>query len=155
MSLDQESVTTLRTILDHLSNGAYGTAEQMTGQWLDHNSDSAEGHALHALAAHFQNRHEEAIERFDRAIVLDGSKGDFHANRGASLAALGRYVEAIDAFQNALTLTPGDLSTTANLARALVHLKRHTEAVALLAQIVAAVPDDPVLLTDLGVALSA
>ncbi len=58
------------------------------------------------MVLHELGRHEEAIESFGRALVLNRDHVPAHYNRGLSLLALNRPREALVSFLRAATLQP-------------------------------------------------
>jgi Flp pilus assembly protein TadD len=66
-----------------------------------------------------QQRLEEAIPAFRRALAIRPDDSRTLGSLGIALASTGRLDEAIAAFERALALDPGNTSARANLARAL------------------------------------
>lgn len=62
---------------------------------------------LAGIAAFADNRTEEALAAFDRALALDPEFTPAVVNRGAVLAAAGRHRDAIEQYRTALTLYQG------------------------------------------------
>lgn len=62
---------------------------------------------LAGVAAFADNRAEEALAAFDRALALDAAFTPAAVNRGAVLAAAGRHRDAIEQYRKALTLYQG------------------------------------------------
>jgi Flp pilus assembly protein TadD len=81
--------------------------------------DRAELHFLRGNVLVADERFDEAVVAFRRAVAL-GSKDPFvYANLGAALASLGRLGEAVDAFTEALRLNPDLTEVRNNLGLAL------------------------------------
>ena len=52
------------------------------------------------------NRHEEAIESYDKAIMLHSTDPWLYIEKGECLASLGRFLESVDCTQEALRIEP-------------------------------------------------
>jgi tetratricopeptide (TPR) repeat protein len=66
-----------------------------------------------------EQRLEEALAAFTRAVELEPDNAIFHSNRGGCLAMLARTEEALAEFETAVRLDPASLMARNNLARAL------------------------------------
>jgi Flp pilus assembly protein TadD len=53
-----------------------------------------------------KEQYEEAINCYDKAIVLDPNDPDLHSDKGLSLYQLSRFTEAIKSFNKAVDLDP-------------------------------------------------
>jgi Tfp pilus assembly protein PilF len=62
------------------------------------------------------NKHEAALERYDRAIALDKNHAVAFNNRGTMLCRIGRNVEALESFTLALALDQNYRQAQDNLA---------------------------------------
>jgi DnaJ family protein C protein 7 len=56
--------------------------------------------------AYKENRFEEALALYDRAIALDSNKAAYHSNKSASLIGLGRLIEAVFECKEAIQIEP-------------------------------------------------
>ncbi|KAG5121227.1 hypothetical protein JHK84_039567 [Glycine max] len=56
--------------------------------------------------AYKQERFEEALALYDRAIVVDSKKATYHCNKNATLISLGRFLQAIVECEEAIRLEP-------------------------------------------------
>lgn len=73
-------------------------------------------------------RYQEALMFFRRAVALDPTDIYAHARLGNTLFALERYQEALDAYEHALELDGNNAFYEVDRARALVALKRENQA---------------------------
>lgn len=73
-------------------------------------------------------RWQEALENFDKALVIKADFPEALANRGVVLGRLGRPVEAVDCFGKALALKPNFAEANYNYGNILFELKRFEEA---------------------------
>jgi tetratricopeptide (TPR) repeat protein/tRNA A-37 threonylcarbamoyl transferase component Bud32 len=74
-------------------------------------------------------RHEEAIQCYDKALVLDPRNTDSWNNKGNSLHSLGRHEEAILCFDRALEIKPDEADAWNNKGNGLDSLDRYEEAI--------------------------
>jgi protein O-GlcNAc transferase len=107
------------------------------------------GLALHALG-----RLGEALECFDRALVLKPDYADAHNNRGVVLAALLRFDEALASYDRAIALSPAYAGALNNRSAALVSVGRHEEALQCCDQALALRRDSPEVLANRANALA-
>jgi len=77
-----------------------------------------------------QNRHEEAIRCFARALEIDPHNAKALNNIGVIYFQEKQYEEALDAFKRSVDLDPSDPSTWHNLGLANHYLGRYEEAIA-------------------------
>ena len=74
-------------------------------------------------------RHEEALDAFEKALQLDARNADVLNNCGNVLAKLNRHEEALARFAQALSLRPDHLDALTNRGNALKKLERYDEAI--------------------------
>lgn len=102
--------------------------------WLDDAIARSQGHpsapALVGRANTFlmQDRHEEALAAYDRALASFPDSALAHLNRGNTLLALRRQQDALQAFRRALQLQPGYVEALVNIGSVLNEQGRHAEA---------------------------
>ncbi len=89
----------------------------------------------HATANYFvgnsllnQNRVDEAIDHFQKALALDSESASFRVGLGAAYCKTGRVNEAIIQFQNALEIEPNLAEAHYDLGYSLVQMGRVDEA---------------------------
>ena len=90
----------------------------------DYNAWVTKGNSLSQL-----ERHEEAIECYDKAIRIDPENYDAWFNKGNSLVKLERHEEAIECYDKAIRIDPEDYDTWLNKGNSLAELERHKEAI--------------------------
>jgi tetratricopeptide (TPR) repeat protein len=71
-----------------------------------------------------------ALDLIDRALQLDATRAEYHAQRGRCLVALHRPREAFEAAQRALEHKPGDALTLDTIGVAMTRAGAHVEALA-------------------------
>ena len=106
-----------------------------------------------ALAARGRGRDDEALGFLKRAVSLEPSSPQAHANLGSMLGLLGRHDRAADCFRRALALWPDYPQAHQNLGVALEHLRRLEEAAASQRRAIELRPDYPEAWHHLGNAL--
>ena len=87
----------------------------------------------------------DALDCFDRALVLEIGYAPAWHGRAVALKELGRHEEAVAGFNRALELDPGNVETLSNRAITLRELKRYDEALASFEQASLINPDYPFL----------
>jgi len=75
-----------------------------------------------------QNRHGEALAKYDEAIKNDGANAQYHTGRGHALWGLGRRRDALEAYKRAAGHAPKSSAALTDVARALLALNRPEEA---------------------------
>jgi len=123
--------------------------------WPSQKSGAAAYHS--GLGAIFceQDRMEEGMAQFQKALDLDPNFGEAHYNLGNALACLRRFDEAIVHFRQALNITPDDAKAYKNLAAALQFRDKIDEAIARFERIVESEPGNVRAHRGLGNALGA
>jgi predicted O-linked N-acetylglucosamine transferase (SPINDLY family) len=126
MTIDQA----LRNALGHHQAGRLAEAEGIYRQILTQSPDHAEAlHLLGVLAVQV-GRADAAIELIGRAIAINPTIAEYHANLGESYRRAGRYEAAIASFHRAIALKPGLADAHNNLGNALRDTGRPAEAIA-------------------------
>ncbi len=93
--------------------------------------DARNVHALNlqAIICLESERPDEAVALIERALLLDASDAEPHANLGLALRAVGRLDEASAALQRSLRINPRNPAALNNLGNLLAELQRGDEAV--------------------------
>ena len=107
-----------------------------------------------AFALAESGKHEEAIEWFDKALMIDPGDAMAILNKGSEFKALGRYEEAIDCYNKALEIDPDDVDTLYKKGWTLHNLNRDEEAIEVYNKALEIDPDDFHSLNAMGSALS-
>jgi tetratricopeptide (TPR) repeat protein len=97
-----------------------------------------------------QERHEESLEYFRRAIQLDPALPDAHNNLGRALHRLERFEAAEQAYRRCLALRPDYAVGNFNLASVLMDRGQFAEAVTVCRQALRRAPRDAEFLLKLG-----
>ncbi len=86
---------------------------------------------LVSIGAHLydQNRDEEALECFNKAIEIDSNHYEAWFNKGFLLLQLGNYKEAAECFNKAIEIYPNELFAWYYKEAALSYLNKKEEAV--------------------------
>lgn len=105
-------------------------------------ADDAAALVNHGVRLAGQQRLDEALVSFDRAIALEPDLFEALRNRGTLLYRLGRFDEAVASYDRALALKP-DVEILRNRGVALYDLRRLDEAVASYDHALALKPDYP------------
>lgn len=96
--------------------GKLAEAEQMYRQALRWQPDHPDPYHLLALLAAQLNRADDALPLFERAIALNPTVPEYHANYGNALTIVARSVDAEAAFEKAIALRPDFPEALMNLA---------------------------------------
>ena len=110
-----------------------------------------------ALLAHQQQQPFKALDFADRALAVADTTDNqslVQFMRGTILMGLGLFDDALQAFDHAIELKPNNSQASNNKASILQLLRRETEAVQCLAQAHTNDPADPLILNNLGIALT-
>ena len=88
-----------------------------------------------------QEKYEDAVESYDKAISLNPDDPYSYANKGIALSKLKRYEEAIMAFNKAIELDPDDPDHYYNKSVTLNFLGKYEESIALCDQVIKMSPN--------------
>ena len=88
-----------------------------------------------------QQRNDDALGCYQRAIALDGSLADAHNNLGSVFHSLGELEAAEEAYRQALAIDPSNVMAHCNLASALIDRGLFTEAEAACRQAINIAPN--------------
>lgn len=102
-----------------------------------------------------RGRLDAAAEAYDRAVAAQPDDFESWNNLGNVRVALGDPARAVDAFQAALDLRPDILPLYLNVSETLAQLERNEARRRVMRQAAELAPDDPRILTELGLAESA
>ena len=113
-----------------LNQGDLGRAESYCRRVLDQEPNAVDAVNLLSLVCKRKGDNEQAERLMTRALKLDASRADIHANLGNLYVAMHRAVEAETAYRNALRLQPTFRPARLGLARLLLDNGRADEAAA-------------------------
>jgi len=111
----------------------------------------------HNLGAALQsdNRFDEAIQHYRRAVALKADYAPAYTNMGAALRAEGRLSDAVTAYEHALAIQPDEGEAHYNLANALQDQGKPGEAIEHFRRALRLRPDSADVHNNLGIALAA
>jgi hypothetical protein len=107
---ERRFVETESLLRDYLAQNPEQLAQSL------HQSEQSEAWQLLGSALAQQNRVNEAIPAFERAIALSPDDARAHFNLGVALQMSGRAEEARQSFERTLTLSPGHTGATQRLS---------------------------------------
>lgn len=111
--------------------GAFSDAEAACREHLKKNPEDAAGWRVLGVAIAKQNREEEAIPCFLKAVELDPARAEHYFNLGTALMSLKRYDDALAAYEKALVRDPTNVGAICNSGATLKRLSRKEEALAM------------------------
>src|SRR5882762_2069602 len=123
--------------------GRHDVAVAMIGQAIRRNGRNPLYFSNLGLALGNQGRLDEALTRFEQALVLKPDYAEAHHNRGNVLTALNRHVEALASYDRALAVLPGFVQAHFNRANLLAALGRFEDALASYDRVLALKADHP------------
>jgi len=111
----------------------------------------------HNLGAALQsdNRFDDAIEHYRRAVAFKADYAPAYTNMGAALRAEGRLSDAVTAYEHALAIQPDEGEAHYNLANALQDQGKPGEAIEHFRRALRLRPDSADVHNNLGIALAA
>jgi tetratricopeptide (TPR) repeat protein len=111
-----------------ISSREYRRAHELCLKILAAQPDFADAFFLLAMIAAEHGNFGKALEVVDRALALDSTRSDYHAQRGRCLIALHRPREAFEAASRALELAPRDALTLDTIGVVMTRAGAHAEA---------------------------
>jgi tetratricopeptide (TPR) repeat protein len=115
---------------------------------------SAPDYAKQGDACFFENRYDEAIAAYDRALQIQPDLADTWNNRGVVLTRMQRYEEAIASYEQATKIRPHYPDAWNNRGVVLLELQQYQDAIACYEQAIQAKPDYADAWNNRGVAFS-
>ena len=103
----------------------------------------------------YKQQYEEAIEYFDKALMINPDDALALYNKGAALYYLGNYEEAIEYFDKSLMINPDYLYALNNKGAALYYLGNYEEAIEYYDKALSINPSDATVLYNKGDSLDA
>ncbi len=94
--------------LDHLNAGRYAEADKLCTAIIQANPKHINAINLLGVIAQRVNRHDLAVEQFNKAIAIDPDQPLLHFNLALSLFSSGRLHEALAPLEKALSKEPGN-----------------------------------------------
>ncbi|MBF0444917.1 MAG: tetratricopeptide repeat protein [Magnetococcales bacterium] len=115
--------------LEHFNGEFYTQADQLCTAIIQAVPNHSYAFNLLGLIAQKLNRHDLAVEQFQKAMDIDSSNPLFYYNLGISLYGLGRLDEAVNAQKKALSIHPNYAEAYNSLGNVLIELKKLDEAI--------------------------
>lgn len=112
------------------SKGDFATAEKYWTELIEQFPDNAAAWSNRGNSRVSQNKLQQALADFNKAIELAPNITDPYLNRGTALEGLGRWEEAIADYNYILELTPNDAMAYNNRGTAEAGLGKWQEAIA-------------------------
>ena len=103
-----------------IAAGRHGDAEAVLQKELAARPDNPPALDALGVCLYFQNRLDESVSAYRRALALDGNRATTWYNLGTALSDDGNAEEAIAAYRHCLALDPGNESAKYNLSRSLL-----------------------------------
>jgi protein O-GlcNAc transferase len=101
--------------IDHFNSARYTEADKLCTAILQSIPNHIDAINLLGVIAQKVNRHDLAVEQFQRAINIDNSRAMLYYNLGTSLYPLGRLEESIQVLKIALEKDPGNVQISGYL----------------------------------------
>lgn len=130
--------------------GNWARARQLYLQILETDPRHAEAWHLLGALAYQANNHALAIEFMEKALAIDASQPNFHANLGCAYRAVGNLAKAETALKKAARLSPRDPEVHVNLGAVLMEAEKLDEAEPALRTATELAPRHPLALNNLG-----
>ncbi|MEJ2220500.1 MAG: tetratricopeptide repeat protein [Desulfobacterales bacterium] len=147
------TMVTAGAIWTYERNMVYGDRVTFWQDCVDKSPRKARPHNNLGVALADQGYHDEAIEKYHKAIEIDPLYEEPIANIGLSLVEQGKIKEGITQFLKALEINPEDSQTLNNLGASLIVEKRYAEAIQRLSESIALNPYYAQTHNNMGVAL--
>jgi Tfp pilus assembly protein PilF len=146
-------MVTAGAIWTYERNTVYSDRVTFWQDCVDKSPRKARPHNNLGVALADQGYHDEAIEKYHKALEIDPLYQDSVTNIGLSLAEQGKIKESITQFLKALEINPKDSKTLNNLGAALIVEKRYIEAIQHLSEALTTDPYYAQAHNNMGVAL--
>jgi tetratricopeptide (TPR) repeat protein len=101
-------------------------------------------------ALYNQEKYDEAIQYYDKALAIDPNLPNALNNKGAALDSLGKHDEAIMYYEKVLAVNSTDINTLYNRAFALAYLGRNEEALSIIQKPLESNPNSEYYLTTMA-----
>ncbi|WP_017319406.1 tetratricopeptide repeat protein [Mastigocladopsis repens] len=110
--------------------GDFATAERYWTQIIEQSPDNAAALSNRGNSRVSQNKLQEALADYNKAVELAPNVTDPYLNRGTALEGLGKWEEAIADYNHVLELDPKDAMAYNNRGNANAGLRKWEEAIA-------------------------
>jgi predicted O-linked N-acetylglucosamine transferase (SPINDLY family) len=136
-----------------LQNGDPAEAVRLIGAAIEIDRRSVPAHLHQGLALAALNRHEEALDAFNKALAISPRNAAVLTSRGDALCDLGRPAEALESYDRAIGSDPRTVPALLNRGNLLRSLGRPGEALASYEKAVSVDPRNAIALNNYGTAL--
>ncbi|MEP6946269.1 MAG: tetratricopeptide repeat protein [Acidobacteriota bacterium] len=113
----------------YFQKGEIAKADNLLSKASANSIETAETQVLLGVIRSSQNRTDEAMKAFDRAMTLDRDNPDAYYYKGDVLLRLGRQAEAVTEFQKAIALRANYFEAFRGMGQAYLELNKFPEAV--------------------------
>jgi len=96
----------LAACLQLIRQGDYARARALAAEWIEREPRNARAHGMMGLAYHMEDRHQQAVAYFERALALDAADDAVRSAYGWCLYYLGRAADARAQFERLLKSLP-------------------------------------------------
>lgn len=127
--LRQPTQAELQPVLNALNSGQLAQAETIAKKLLKTFPNAFALHNLYGNALAGQNKFNDAVKAFRKALEIDPSVGELYFNVGILLTNLNRTEEAINSYKKAVSLKPDLTDAHYNLGAALQAQSKFQQAV--------------------------
>jgi len=134
--------------------GHHEVAVDLIGRAITHDQFSSLYYCNYGLALAGLRRFDEAIECYDRALLLRPSYTEAQFNRSVAIQTLGRFSEALESYECVLKISPGHAPALCNRGLVLEQLGRLDDAAESYHRALVARPDFVEALSNRGNVLS-
>jgi tetratricopeptide (TPR) repeat protein len=138
----------------HLRNRDYRSAVALWSDTVAKRPENSRAHVHLGTAFAQENRHADAIAKFEAALRLAPDDAEAHNNLALALTDAGRAAEALPHLEAAVRLKPNVAAAQLNLANALLRIGRAPDALACFAAAERLAPFDAAAHYNYGVALA-
>ena len=140
----------LKQAVEHHRNGKLGLAEDIYRFLGEADAGNAQVWHLRGLVAQELGRHEQAIERFQRAIDLGHDRAEGWFQLGRTHAQGGDATSAMAAYRQALAIAPARVDALCNLANLQLEAGAFDDALVNYEHALALAPDNATIHYNLG-----
>lgn len=109
----------------------------------EENRAAAEEQNARGMRLYEQERYEEAVQAFERALDLAPGTALYHCNLGVVYAEMGRDEEALEEYETAIRLAPNDPAAYLNMGYFFSERENDEEAVRAWQKVIELAPDSP------------
>ena len=117
------------------------------------NISSAEAHNLKGKSLYHLEEYDEAIDEYNKAIILDSNKAIYYKNKANALYKLGDYEDSVNELNQSIELDFSDHETHALKGKIFILLNKYREAISAYSQAISYKPNSPEYFAERGNAI--